>query len=448
MGLTTVLASGGVAGCTSYYNGAWGLRSSDRRAAVAYKQARETQELRNISAADRSQPARQNPQLHTTGQPAGYPTAQGPTQGHAVPVQQGGPRPAHNTTGVPTQVRFVGSSPEETRRSGRPGLVSVFGSLPGVDDAAQNAGRSQTGDDHARQISFTQVGHDFDVDIDAQARRMVFASTRHRDTSDLYLQAIGGTAVTQLTSHPGQDVQPAFSPDGRSVAFASDRSGNWDLYLLPLDGGQPVQLTSDAGHDLHPSFSPDGQSLVYCSYSTTERRWELIVIDVAQPAVKRYIGPGLFPSWSPTDNRIVFQRARERGTQWFSVWTVDLVNGEPTRPTEIIASANAAIITPRWSPDGQQVVFCTVLGQQADNSARPAASDVWTMTVDGRLRTRLTQSRGANLQPRWAKDGTIYFVSNRTQGAVENIWAVKPIVQPMVQRDGDVEQPTVMVPTP
>ena len=69
-------------------------------------------------------------------------------------------------------------------------------------------------------------------------------------------------------------------------------------------------------------FSPDGKKLVYCSRGERSGQWQLVTIDIENPTTKRYIGHGLFPQWSPKGNTILFQRARERGTRWFSVWTV------------------------------------------------------------------------------------------------------------------------------
>lgn len=280
--------------------------------------------------------------------------------------------------------------------------------------------------DNLKQVSFAAEGADFDPDISPDGQWMVYASTRHRTTSDLYLQRIDGSAVTQLTNDPGNDVMPTFSSDGRRIAFASDRSGNWDIYVMDIDGGQATQISDSVSHDLHPSFSPDGRQLVYCTFGQQSGQWELVLVDLENPATKRFVGYGLFPKWSPKGDRIVFQRARERGTRWFSIWTIDVVNGEARRPTEIAASTNAAAITPRWSPDGEYVVFCTVFDPQQAERGRPRQADVWVTRADGRARANLTNSPFANLQPVWAKDGSIYFVSNRGRGTVDNIWSLRP----------------------
>jgi TolB protein len=195
---------------------------------------------------------------------------------------------------------------------------------------------------------------------------------------------------------------------------------------MNANGGQPIQLTNDSTDDVHPSFSPDGKQLVYCSFGAKSGQWELVVIDLDRPASKRFIGYGLFPRWSPTDNRIVFQRARERGTRWFSVWTIEYEGGEGVRPTEIAASSNAAVITPSWSPDGSYLTFCTVADPSADEQTRPGLADVWVIGADGAGRSNLTHGQFTNLQPIWARDGAIYFVSNRSKDGIENIWTLRP----------------------
>lgn len=300
--------------------------------------------------------------------------------------------------------------------------------LYGQFEGAEPAARPAPADGQLQRITFTTEGDDFDVAPAPDGKQLYFASTRHRPTADLYRQTIGGTAVTQLTDDPANDVMPAVSPDGRRIAFASDRSGTWDLYLMDESGGRAVKLTDDSAHNVHPSFSPDGKQIVYSSFSPHTAAWELVVIEVDRPARKKIIGRGLFPVWSPTDDTIAFQRARERGSRWFSVWTIQLENGEAVRPTEIAVSSNAAVITPRWSPDGERLVFCTVLDPAGEDPDQATLADVWVIHRDGSGRTRLTTGDAANLQPSWGPDGQVYFISDRgsAAGGVENIWSVRP----------------------
>ena len=388
-------------GCSQYYNGGYGLKSQDREAVLAYERAK--QDRAEAAAAQKLADKRSGPVDFQAG---GQTIETGPV-----------PRPGF-TTGA--------TRPEYTRNVAKRsvGTMGLYGQV----QTAGNTPRTSPldGINNLRQITYTAEGADFDPDIDPTGNLLVYASTRHREKSDLYIKSVNGMALRQLTDDQANEVMPTFSPDGSRVAFASDRAGNWDIYVMNTAGGQPVQITRDSTDDFYPSFSRDGQKLVYSTFGTQSGQWEMVIIDLNNPATKRYIGHGLFPVWSPTQDKILFQRSRQRGTRWFSIWTIDLVNGEPMYPTEIAASTNAAAITPDWSPDGKQVVFCTVIDPDADGSEGPLHADLWLVNTDGTNRVRLTMGRFANIQPNWAGDGTIYFTSDRSGHGMENVWSIAP----------------------
>ena len=274
------------------------------------------------------------------------------------------------------------------------------------------------------QITDTSEGACFDPAIDRTGSWIVFASTMHRSTADLYLKAVDGRAITQLTADPAEDVMPAISPDGQTIAFASNRSGNWNIYSTTVSGGVVTQITTDTGEELHPTWSPDGRYLAYCKLGTQSQRWEIWIVDVNNLAAPRFLEYGLFPKWSPDPARskLLFQRPRQRGSRFHSIWTVDMVDNEALHPTEIVSAANAAAINPSWSPDGARVAFVTVIEPEQNVTDAIAQSDVWIVNIDGSERTNLTNGQHANFQPVWGPDSRIYFVSNRS--GTDNIWMV------------------------
>jgi TolB protein len=217
---------------------------------------------------------------------------------------------------------------------------------------------------------------------------------------------------------------PAFHPSGDKIAFASNRAGNWDIYVMSVGGGHPMKVTEEPEHELHPSWSPDGSRLVYCKLGARSGRWEMWVVDTENPGVRRFLDYGLFPQWSPdvARSKILFQRARQRGSRFFSVWTIDYVNGDAVHPTEIVSAGNAAVINPSWSPDGSRVVFVTVVQPDDGQDESIMQSDVWLISLNGNGRTNLTNGRYANYQPVWGSDGRVFFVSDRT--GVDNVWSV------------------------
>jgi len=415
----------GLTGCSQFYNGAWGFGPRTPRAAGADTQWGQ-------------------PEQPKEPVPAPIPTVDvtqtRPQTGDDAIAFEDPDRAARMTRGAtrPTYAEYAQASPINT--------LGLYGQIPVSEDAPSSPMDSPG---NVRRVTFTTEGADFDVAVHPTKPLIVYASTRHRETADIYIKRISGTAVTQLTDDPANDVMPTLSPDGSKIAFASDRSGSWDIYLMDAAGGQAVQVTNDRFQNLHPSFSPDGSQMIYCSFGGPSGQWELVLIDVDNPTIKQHIGHGMFPEWSPKSDTIVFQRARQKGTRWFSVWTVELVNGEPGNFTEVAASANAAVITPSWSPDGQNIVFCTVLDPGSDEQVRPSQADVWMVRADGSGRSKLTQGAFANLQPVWAADGSIYFVSNRAGDGAENVWTVRPDqALQIVNGTSRSDTATAEVPTP
>jgi TolB protein len=328
-------------------------------------------------------------------------------------------------TNVSTSGTFPTTAP--TALSADTRNISVFGDVtPEMTPTRSFNSSGIDGEENLTRVTYSPVGGDYDPDVSPDGQTMVFSSTQHHPTADIYLKRVGGRSVTQLTADPAHDVMPTFSPDGRRIAFASDRAGNWDIYVISLAGGQPMQVTTDSSQELHASWSPDGTQLVYSRLSTQSGRWELWVADLEDTGTHQFLCYGLFPDWSPNPNRpqIAFQRARERDSRLFGVWTVNYSNGEATNPTEIAASTNAALINPTWSPTASHLVFAAVVEPFGDAPAGNEVADLWMVDFTGLHRVNLTDGQFTCLMPEWSTDGQIFFVCNRE--GVDNIWSIGP----------------------
>ena len=279
--------------------------------------------------------------------------------------------------------------------------------------------------DGLTQITFASEGADFDPRVSRDGQTLVFASTQHRATADLYIKKIGSRAVTQLTNSASNHVMPAISPDGKRIAFASDRNGSWQLFVMGAAGGRAIQLSPDNACDLHPTWSPDGKKLAFCRLGTVSGRWEMWVVDSNNPATAEFIGYGMFPVWCPVagtgeggTDKIAYQRGKERGDRAFGLWTVDYKPGFVSSPTEIVSGTGNAAINPNWSPDGQFIAYATV------KPGSSASAGVWIVAADGSVNVNLTGGAGgsSDMSPWWGKDGRVYFVSDRS--GTDNIWSV------------------------
>jgi len=298
----------------------------------------------------------------------------------------------------------------------------------------------------ARALTQPTVGADFNPVLSRDGKLLVYASTQHRKTADLYARVPGASSTVQLTQDGANDVMPAISPDGSRIAFASDRSGKYQIYLMAATGGPAISLTTGM-HDLHPSFSADGQRLAFCRMGEASGRWEMWVIEIKRPSVPEFIGYGMMPEFSPVaaagegqSERIAFQRARQRSDQAYSIWTVDYKPGSVSNPVEIVPANEFAAITPRWSPDGQWIAFCAVPLSSADVASRmPAASSnrageyyaanspvsgqIRAVMADGSLQVTLTDAVRTAFMPAWSKDGSLVFVN--TQPGRTGLWSVQ-----------------------
>src|SRR4030066_345699 len=162
--------------------------------------------------------------------------------------------------------------------------------------------------------------------------------------------------LTRLTYGPWDDINPAISPDGQTVAFASNRSGYWDIYLIHLPSRGITRLTDSLAYEASPAWSPDNKWLVYEAYAN--ENLELKIQSVIAPddiiLLTNSLAADFSPVWSPDGRRIVFVSNRSGENE---IWLADLDKSEEQRFQNISQSPSSKENHPAWSPDGTSLVW-------------------------------------------------------------------------------------------
>jgi tricorn protease len=136
---------------------------------------------------------------------------------------------------------------------------------------------------------------------------------------DLWAANLDGSGVRRLTSHPGVESNPRFSPDGTLIAFSAQYDGNTDVYVVPVEGGEPKRLTYHPSEDLVQSFTPDGKAVLFTSPREvyTRRHAQLFTALLAGGMPEKLPIPHAFKaSYSPDGSRIAYVPLYEAFRQW------------------------------------------------------------------------------------------------------------------------------------
>ena len=178
------------------------------------------------------------------------------------------------------------------------------------------------------------------------------------------VEAIGGVA-RPVTMHEAHDINPVFSPDGKWIAFSSNRHGQYDVFVVAAVGGKPRRLTFDSAHDMVSGWTPDGKSVVFASSRSTT-----------------------FPV----------------NLECFTV----PVDGGPERRLPLFEAKDA-----HFAPTGGVIAFVRGPGTWYRRGYRGSSNDdIWISNADGTSQKRLTTFEGQDASPMWSQDARkLFYVS-------------------------------------
>ena len=186
---------------------------------------------------------------------------------------------------------------------------------------------------------------------------------------DIWVANEDGSAPQRLTDNKARDIYPRFSPDGKSIAFSSNRDGNYDVYVMPSDGGRPRQLTFHTANDTVVGWTPDSKSILFSSAR----------------------GQGAFPTVA-------------------TLYTVPAEGGmEQALPVDWGANGS-------YSEDGAKLAFTRHPSVWSRQHYRGQyAADLWIMNVAAKQYTHLGDAdyKGNYFWPMYGRNGEIYFVADR-----------------------------------
>lgn len=228
--------------------------------------------------------------------------------------------------------------------------------------------------------------------------------------------AVPQTSFTQLTSMPGVEWFPSFSPDGKWIVYAATPGAYRHIFLQSVTGQNPLDISRDSTWDEdQPVFSPDGERIAFRS---SREGGGIFVMGRTGEAVRRVTREGFHPTWSPDGTQLAYTTENvdvypQNSAGQSQLWIAKVDSGQLRR-----IDVDDAVLA-SWSPHNQRIAYMRRLRTRA--AGAPTNGDIWTVAVDGGPPTPVTKDAFWDWNPAWSPDGRfLYFASDR--GGSMNLW--------------------------
>ena len=255
-------------------------------------------------------------------------------------------------------------------------------------------------------------------------------------------------ALTRLTFDEGLQTDPTWSPDGRYIAYTSDRGGKCDIWVQQVGSGNPMQITKGPGHHWQADWSPDGRYIAYRSEADDGGIY--VIPAYGGEGLERKIAVfGYYPRWSPDSSQVLLETTWGWGS--YNQFFVAQLDGGPAREISVDFLAQKGLVasSAAWYPDGKKITFWV-----ADSSPTPS---FWTIPIAGgsgskleiapAIQKELADAAGeregseqlGSYTFSWSPSGDALYFEQGYRGA-KNIW--KLTVAPGTMRATGIERLT------